>query len=92
MKNNQLIFFQYLPNYDFRWFKTFSVSIASERKQRQLAKQSIGDNLVAERGAFTFSVDNGEEIKEVPFVYSPNLMIAIAELVDKHDRCLTIRI
>lgn len=50
------------------------------------------DNLVAERGAFTFSADSGEEIKEVPFVYSPNLMMAIAELVDKHNRCLTIRI
>lgn len=46
--------------------------------------------MVAERGAFTFSVDSGEEIKAVPFVYSPNLMIAIAELVDKHDRCFTI--
>ncbi len=47
---------------------------------------------MAERGAFTFSADNGEQIKEVPFVYSPNLMITIAELVDKHDRWYTISI
>ncbi len=64
------------------------MSIASERQQRQLAKAKTSENLVAERGAFTFSTDRGEEIREVPFVYSPNLMIAIAELVDKHDRCI----
>ncbi len=56
-----------------------------------MAKLSQSHNLEAERGAFTFSVDSGEEIKEVQFVYYPNLMIVIAELVDKHDRCFTIK-
>ncbi len=72
-------------------FKTFNVSIGSERKQRKLAKLSQSGNLVAERGSFTFSVDRGEEIKEVSFVCSPNLVITIAELVDKHDRCFAIK-
>ncbi len=63
-------------------FLIFNISIASERQQGKPAKGNISDNLVAERGAFNFSTDYGEEIWEVPFVYSPNLMITIAELVD----------
>ena len=38
----------------------------------KLAKGIVGDNLVAERGAFIISSDRGrEEIREVPFVYRP---------------------
>ena len=37
--------------------KSLNVSIASERQQRKLAKDIIGDNLVAERGAFILSSD-----------------------------------
>ena len=61
-----------------RWFKAHNVNIASERKQRQLAQQLIGDNVVAEKGAFSFP---GEVIKEVPFVYIPNLIKKIADVV-----------
>ena len=35
-----------------------------------MARNVVGDSLVAELGAFTFSVDKGEEIRKVPFVYS----------------------
>ena len=69
----------------YRWFKSFNVSIASERQQRQLASEKTGDNLVAEKGAFTFTTGKGQEIREVPFVYSPNLMRVIADLVEKND-------
>ena len=64
-----------------------NISIASERQQRKLAKGIVGDNFVAERGAFVFSSDRGrEEIREVPFVYRPNLIAAIADLVESHER------
>ena len=49
--------------------------MGSEVKQRALAKDLVGDNIVAELGAFTFKRDGGgEEIREVPFIYVPNLI------------------
>jgi len=73
--------------YILRWFKSLNVSIASERQQRKLAKELVGSNITAERAPFTFSSEkNKEEIREVPFVYRPNLIRAIADLVDKHER------
>ena len=57
-----------------RWLKTLSISIASERQQRSLAKSIVGENIVAEMGAFTKRLDGcGEEICVVPFVYVPKL-------------------
>ena len=62
-----------------------NISIASERKQRPLAKSIVGENVVAEMGAFTKQLDGGgEEICEVPFVYIPNLIIKVSDLVEKH--------
>ena len=47
----------------------------------------MGDNLVAERAPFTFSSDRSkEEIREVPFCYRPNLIAAIADTVERHER------
>ena len=54
--------------------------------KRKLAKDIVGDNLVAERGAFTFSSERGrQEIREVPFMYRPNLIAAIADVVERHE-------
>ena len=37
-----------------------------------MVKQIVGDNVAAERGAFSFPSDKGGEvIKKVPFVYVP---------------------
>lgn len=70
-----------------RWFKSLNVTIASERQQRSLAKGIVGDNLKAERAPFSFSTDrNKEEIREIPFVYRPNLIAAIADIVAQHER------
>lgn len=70
-----------------RWLKGLNVSIASEKKQREMADEIVGDNLVAERGAFTFSVDKGGEmIRDVPFVYCPNLIAKVADTVQHHER------
>ncbi len=63
------------------------MSIASERQQRKVAKEIVGDNFVAERAPFTFSPDKTkEEIQDVPFCYRPNLIAAIADTIERHDR------
>ncbi len=67
----------------FRWFKAFNISITSERKQRSLANGIIGENLKAERAPFSSDKD---DIRVVPFVYRPNLIRAIADTVDQHER------
>ena len=59
------------------------MSIASEHSQRKLAHTIV---VVAEKGAFSVSTDHGEEIREVPFVYYPNLIAKIADLVGQHER------
>ena len=44
--------------------------------------KNVGENLVAERGAFTFSRDKGgEEIRGVPFVYTPNFIAKVVEII-----------
>ena len=58
------------------------MSIASEVKQRAMAKEIVGDNLTAERGAFTFPQGKGGEIiREAAFVYCPNLTAKVADCV-----------
>ena len=43
--------------------------------------------MAAERGAFTFPAEKGgEEIKEVPFVYVPNIIAKIADTISQHER------
>jgi hypothetical protein len=52
-----------------------NIALASEGKQRALAKDLIGDNLVATEGASTAKWDGGgEEIIKVPFAYVHNLI------------------
>lgn len=69
----------------FRWLKSLHIEVGSEVKQRALAKDILGDNLVAELGAFTFRRDGGgEEIQEVPFAYVPNLIMRATDLIEKH--------
>lgn len=64
-----------------------NVHIASERKLRKLAKEIVGDNIVSERGAFTFPTEKGgEEIREVPFVYVPNFIAKVADVASQHER------
>ena len=65
--------------------KSLNIAVGSEVKQRRLAKDIIGDNVVAELGAFTFQEKGGGEfIKEVPFVYVPNLIRKSVDLIETH--------
>ena len=70
-----------------RWLKKFKIHLASEQKQRALAHEIVGDNMEAERGAFLFSKEGGgEEIREVPFVYVPNIVRKVADLLTHNER------
>lgn len=51
-----------------------------------MAKGIVGESLIGEKGAFTFTVDKKEEIREIPFVYYPNFIAVVAEIVYKHER------
>ena len=63
------------------------VHIVGERKQRELAKQIIGENVAAEKGAFTFPGEKGGEvIREAPFVYVPNLIRKVSDVVLQYQR------
>ncbi len=52
-----------------------------------MANDIVGENLVAERGAFSFSQDIGEVIRAVPFVYVhvPNLIAKVADIIHRHE-------
>ena len=67
----------------------FQVRVASERRQRSLAHDIIGENMEAEKGAFGFPQEGGgEEIIEVPFVYIPNLVQKVTDLLVNNRRYL----
>ena len=51
-----------------------------------MAHEIVGENLVTERSAFTFSRDKGEEIRGVPFVYTPNFNAKVADTIQQHKR------
>ena len=51
------------------------VHIGSENKMWKLGKEIVGENMIHENRTFTFPMDKGgEEIREVMFVYVPNLI------------------
>ena len=61
--------------------------MASGKRQRTLATNIAVDNMEAEKGAFLFSKDGGEEeIKEALFVYTPNLMRKVADLLQHNQQ------
>ena len=65
--------------------KGLHISVANEAKRRALAKDIVGDNMVAEMGAFSFKRDGGgEDIKEVPFVYVPNLIKKATDVIEQY--------
>ena len=51
-----------------------------------MAHEIVGEILVAERGVFTFSLDKAEEIRGIPFVYCPNLIAKVADIIQQHER------
>ena len=68
----------------YRWFKVWGVSIASERKMRERAKDLVGDHLLAEKAPFSFTLkDGGEEIRCAPYA---NLWDKVTSMLDQCER------
>ena len=42
-----------------RWLSSSGVSLSSEKKQRKLAKEQVGDNFEAETAPFSFNFVSG---------------------------------
>ena len=83
-----------IPVYSWiRWMKAWGVSIASERKQRALSKELVGNNLASEAALFSFPMENcGEELRPAPLVYVPDLSGKIVQLLEQNDRYLSIHL
>ncbi len=58
--------------------------LASEKKQRVLAKGLLGDNLEAETAPMTFALKPAGEIRAVPLVFVPNLQDKVLSLLDQN--------
>ena len=62
------------------------MSVASEKKTLVMANEIVGDNIKGEMGAFTFPHEKGEEIRNASFVYCPNLISKVSDVVCHHER------
>ena len=52
--------------------------LAGEQRQRSIAKELMGDNLVAEAAPMSFPLKQGRaEIRAAPFVYTPDLVAKV---------------
>ncbi|KAL5482018.1 hypothetical protein EMCRGX_G022297 [Ephydatia muelleri] len=69
-----------------RWLKQSGVCLGSERKQRALCKELIGDNLEVELALFSFKLPNGEEgLRGAAYGYTPNLTSKIVQLLEQNE-------
>eukprot|EP00731_Ephydatia_muelleri_P005361 Em0002g1537a len=70
-----------------RWLKQSGVCLGSERKQRALCKELIGDNLEVELAPFSFKLPNGEEgLRGAAYGYTPNLTSKIVQLLEQNEK------
>ena len=61
--------------------------LASEKKQRSLAQDIIGESIEAEKAPFLFSREGGgEEIKEGALCVCPILVRRVADLLMQNER------
>ena len=71
----------------YRWMKLRGISIASERKMSNEAKELVADNILcAEMVPFSFShKDGGEEIKPAAMAYIPDLWDKITDMLERNN-------
>ena len=63
------------------------MSLASEKKQRKLAQEQLGDNLVTKTAPFSFKLPGGgEELRGAVHVYIPNLVEKITKLLEQNEQ------
>ena len=56
-------------------------------KIRKRAAEILGDNLIVEKVALTFSLkEGGEEVKLRPYGYIPDLWSQIVQLLEENER------
>ena len=64
----------------------WGLTLASEKRMREVASELVGDNLEAELAPMSFSHrDGGEVIKEAPIAYIPRLWEKIEDLLKNSD-------
>ena len=70
-----------------RWLKSSGVSLASEGRQRDIAKQQVGENIHSESAPFSFSLqDGGEELRAAAHVFLPNLTQKVFQLLEENKQ------
>ena len=71
-----------------RWFKSWSIDIDSERKQRTLMKADLEKIAIkAESVPFLFNTKHGaQELRPAPLAYATDLKCLIFHLLDEKDR------
>ena len=69
-----------------RWLKQAGVYLGSERKQRALSNELVGDNLEVELAQFSFKLSNGgEELRGAAFAYTPSLTKKVVQLLEQNE-------
>ena len=59
--------------------------LSGEKRQRCLAKELLGDNIVSEPVAMSFSLPSGgEEIRAAAFSYIPDLTGKVLQLLEQN--------
>lgn len=70
-----------------RWMAAWNIYVASETKERALAKELVGPNLAAEAMPFTFPLEGGtEEVKKAPMAFVPDMISKVIQLLDQNEK------
>lgn len=61
--------------------------IPSEKKQRRLSEDILGDNLEAEEAPFSFALQHGgEDLRPAPLVFVPDLVTFVLQYLEQNQR------
>ena len=70
-----------------RWLSHSGVQIESEKRQRLIAKDILGENLEAEVAPFCFSRPSCDDaIRAAAYAYTPSLIQKVTNLIDENER------
>ena len=66
--------------------KCWGISIAGEKKMREVSREIIGENLEAIMTPLSFKLkDGGEEILPAPMACVPNLWAKVEDFLNHHN-------
>ena len=70
-----------------RWLSSSEISLSSERKQRKLAEELVGENLDAETAPFSFTLaSGGEELRVAAHIFIPNLVEKVVQMLEQNEK------